>query len=89
MELIKAMDDRDIFDDMVTIFRTYARDKEALDAATPDTGIVTDLKVNSARIVDVMIQFEDKFGIDIEDEDFNKMNKIGDAVSMIKGKLSY
>jgi acyl carrier protein len=81
------MDDRDIFDEMVPIFRTYAKDRGALDVATPDTGIITDLKVNSARIVDVMIQFEDKFGIDIKDDDFNKMNKIGDAVIMIKGKL--
>ena len=48
------MDDRDIFDEMVPIFRTYAKDRGALDVATPDTGIIADLKVNKKIFEEVL-----------------------------------
>ncbi len=87
-ESIITMEDRDIFDDMVAILSTYARDKESLVKATLDTNIISDLKVNSARIIDVIIKCEDKFGVRIEDEDTGRIGKLGDAVALIKGLKS-
>ena len=83
-ESIITMEDRDIFDEMVAILSTYARDKESLGKATLETNIISDLKVNSARIVDVIIRCEDTFGVRIEDEDTGRIGRIGDAVLLIK-----
>ena len=83
-ESIITMEDQDIFDEMVAILGTYARNKESLEKATMETNIISDLKVNSARIVDVIIKCEDKFGVRIEDEDTGRIGRIGDAVSLIK-----
>jgi acyl carrier protein len=52
-----------------------------------ETSILDDLKVNSARLVDVVIAFEDDFDIEIADEDVDKVNSVGDAVGLIRAKL--
>jgi acyl carrier protein len=72
---------------MVEILKAYTKDPSLLDKATMDTHILNDLKVNSARLVDVIIKCEDIFGITVEDDEADKIGTIGDAVTIIKTKL--
>jgi acyl carrier protein len=81
------MDDKKIFEEMVNILKAYAKNHDLLDKATMDTHILNDLKVNSARLVDVIIRCEDVYGISIDDEEADKIRTIGDAVRIIKQKL--
>ena len=81
------MEENKIFTEMIEILRMYAKDKTHLDQATPATHILDDLKVNSARLVDVIIKCEDVFGITIEDDEADKIRTIGDAVELIKKKV--
>lgn len=81
------MDDKKIFEEMVNILKVYTKDQTLLDKATLDTHILNDLKVNSARLVDVIIKCEDVFGISVDDDDADKIRTIGDAVRIIKQKL--
>jgi acyl carrier protein len=81
------MDDKKIFEEMVNILKAYTKDAALLEKATLDTHILNDLKVNSARLVDVIIKCEDVFGISIDDEEADKIRTIGDAVRVIKQKL--
>ena len=81
------MDQSEIRAKIVEIIRVYAKDKDALASATDDTNILRDLKVNSARLVDVILDFEDAFDIEVEDEDADNVNTIGDAVSLIAAKI--
>ena len=82
------MSREEIFAKVVDIVRPFAKDKEALDGATMETNILEDLKVNSARLVDVILEFEDEFDIEVEDEDADAVNTIGDAVELIEAKVS-
>jgi acyl carrier protein len=81
------MDDKKIFDEMVNILKAYAKNQDLLEKATMDTHILNDLKVNSARLVDVIIRCEDVYGISIDDDEADKIRTIGDAVRIIKEKL--
>ena len=81
------MDRSEIRSKIVEIIGAYAKDKDALAAATDDTNILDDLKVNSARLVDVILDFEDAFDIEVEDEDADSVNTIGDAVSLIEARV--
>jgi acyl carrier protein len=81
------MDHSEIRAKIVQIIGIYAKDKDALEAATDETNILQDLKVNSARLVDVILDFEDAFDIEVEDEDADSVNTIGDAVSLIAAKI--
>jgi acyl carrier protein len=81
------MDDKKIFDEMVNILKAYTKDLLLLEKATMDTHILNDLKVNSARLVDVIIKCEDVYGISIDDDEADKIRTIGDAVRIVKQKL--
>ncbi len=78
----------DIFAKVVEIVRPYVKNEEALANVGDDTDILQDLKVKPARLVDVILNFEDEFDIEVEDEDADAVNTVGDAVSLIEGKLS-
>ena len=68
--------------------KPFVKNEEALEAVNEDTNILEDLKVNSARLVDIILNFEDEFDIEVEDEDADSVNTVGDAVALIQEKLS-
>jgi len=81
------MERSEIREKIVEIIGTYAKDKDALAAVSDETNILEDLKVNSARLVDVILDFEDAFDIEVEDEDADSVNTVGDAVNLIASKV--
>ncbi|MCK7511861.1 MAG: acyl carrier protein [Desulfobacterales bacterium] len=82
------MDDKKIFEEMINILKAYAkRSGRFWRRRRMDTHILNDLKVNSARLVDVIIKCEDVYGISIDDDEADKIRTIGDAVKIIKQKL--
>jgi len=82
------MDEKQIFQEMVTILKPYVKDPALLENATKETHILDDLKVNSARLVDVIIKCEDVFDIEIDDDDADQIRTIGDAVDILQNKLN-
>ena len=48
---------------------------------------VDDLKADSLDVVELVMEFEDEFGITIPDDDYEKIQTVGDAVDYI-GKKS-
>jgi len=82
------MSDTNIFDRVVKILTPYAKNQDALAKVTTDTGILDDLKINSARLVDVVLEFEDDFDIEISDEDIDEVNTVGDCVRLIQAKAA-
>ncbi len=78
----------EIFARVIEIVKPYVKNQEALDAVSEDTNILQDLKVNSARLVDIILNFEDEFDIEVEDEDADTVNTVGDAVGLIQQKIS-
>jgi acyl carrier protein len=81
------MDQGEVQERVVKILTPWVKNEEALKTVSADTNILEDLKVNSARLVDVVIAFEDEFGIEIDDEDVDSVNTVGDAVTLISSKL--
>jgi acyl carrier protein len=82
------MPDEKVLEKVVQILEPYAKDKEALAQVSLETNILSGLKVNSARLVDVVLAFEDAFGIEVADDDADKVETVGDAVRLIQGKLA-
>ncbi|MDE2793222.1 MAG: acyl carrier protein [Gemmatimonadota bacterium] len=71
---------------------TEARVKEIIveelgveaDKVTSDASFVDDLGADSLDTVELVMAFEEEFGIDIPDEDAERMRTVGDAISYIK-----
>jgi acyl carrier protein len=53
------------------------------DKVTPDASFVDDLGADSLDTVELVMAFEEEFGIDIPDEDAEQMRTVGDAISYI------
>ena len=81
------MDQTEIFDQVVKILTPYVKNQEALESVSPGTHILDDLKVNSARLVDVVLEFEDAFNIEIDDDDVDTVETVGNAVALIEAKI--
>ena len=81
------MDSQEVFERVVKILTPYVKDQEALAGVTLETHILDELKVNSARLVDVVLEFEDVFDIEIADEDVDSVETVGNAVDLIVSKL--
>ncbi len=77
----------EVFERVVKILTPYVKNQAALDGVDLKTHILEDLKVNSARLVDVVLEFEDAFDIEIADDDVDSVETVGNAVSLILSKV--
>jgi len=50
------------------------------------SSFVDDLKADSLDVVELVMEFEDEFGIQIPDEDYDKIKTVGDAIDYIEDK---
>ena len=54
------------------------------DKITPETSFIQDLGADSLDTVELVMEFEDEFDLNIPDEDAEKIQTVGDAVTYIK-----
>lgn len=77
----------EIHDRIAELVSPLAKDRAALESMTETTSILGDLKVNSARLVDLILAVEDEFGIEVDDDEVDKVTTISDVVDLVAVKL--
>jgi len=82
------MDKETIKAELISIITPYIPDKNLLDDLTDEKDLINDLSINSAHIVDIVLDIEEKYDIMMEDEVIGSMNTVKDAVEIISGKLA-
>jgi len=70
-----------------TIVQPYIQDEEAFSNLSENTDFISDLKINSANLVDVILDVEDEFDIRIENDDMEKMTSVKAAMDIVNEKL--
>jgi acyl carrier protein len=55
---------------------------------TNSASFINDLGADSLDTVELIMEFENRFGIQIPDEDQEKIATVGDAINYIKAKIS-
>jgi acyl carrier protein len=53
------------------------------DEVTPDASFIDDLGADSLDTVELVMAFEEEFGIEIPDEEAEKIKSVGDAIRYI------
>lgn len=76
----------EIFEKVKSIVAVFCKNQANLENATDTTRFLEDLDINSARLVDIILDMEDSFDIEIDDESADKITTIGDAVEFILKK---
>lgn len=51
---------------------------------TPEKSFVDDLDIDSLSMVEIAVQCEDRYGVEIPDEDLAKLRTVGDVVEYIQ-----
>jgi len=70
------------------IVKPYIQDEVAFENLSEDTDFINDLKINSANLVDVILDVEDEFNIEIDNDSMEKMLSVKAALEIINTKLS-
>ena len=71
-----------------TIIKPFINNEEAFENLTETTDFITDLNINSANLVDIILDIEEAFAIDIDNQSMEKMLNIKAALEIIETKLS-
>lgn len=81
------MDKEALISGLKEIVRPYAKNQDALENISETTDFVNDLKINSANLVDVILDVEEKYNIVIDNESMERMINVRSAMEIIESKL--
>lgn len=70
-----------------SIVKPYIKNKEAFDNLNEDTDFITDLQINSANLVDIVLDVEEVFDIVIDNESMAKMLTVRATLEIINQKI--
>jgi acyl carrier protein len=70
------------------IVKPYVQDEQAFNNLSENTDFIKDLKINSANLVDVVLDVEDEFDIEIDNDSMEKMLSVKAAIEIIEAKLA-
>ncbi|MGB5819340.1 MAG: phosphopantetheine-binding protein [Saonia sp.] len=71
--------------DIITI---YLPEDVSVDNISIESHFINELNINSANLVDIVLDVEDAFDIMLENEDMDDMQTVNDALNIIDKKLS-
>ncbi|SFH86311.1 acyl carrier protein [Halpernia frigidisoli] len=82
------MDRQEAIEKLKVIVKPYVKNEEALNNLTEDTDFINDLNINSANLVDVILDVEEVFDIEIDADSMEKMRDVKSAIAVIEEKLA-
>jgi acyl carrier protein len=77
----------EITEKLRNIIAPYVQNKEALDNVSEETDLMKDLKINSQHLVDIILDTEVAFDIEIDDDAAEKMLTVGAAVDIVEALI--
>ncbi len=69
------------------IIQVYLPEDVSVDNITMESHFINELNINSANLVDIVLDVEDAFDIMLENDDMDSMQTVKDALSIIDAKL--
>jgi acyl carrier protein len=82
-----AMDQGERYDQLKKIIKIYLPEDVSVEEISMESHFINELNINSANLVDIVLDVEDTFGITMENEDMDKMTTVKDALGIIADKM--
>lgn len=70
-----------------TIVKPYITNQEAFDNLNENTDFIKDLNINSANLVDIILDIEETFNVVIDNAEMERMLTVKAALEIIEPKL--
>ncbi len=81
------MDRQAILDGLKKVLAPYTENKQLLEGINEQTDLMKDLKINSANLVDIIIDAESQYNIEIDFDSAEKMLTVSNCIDVIQEKL--
>jgi len=81
------MDKKEAIIKLKAIVKPYVKNETELENINENTDFINDLNINSANLVDVILDVEEVFDIEIDAESMEKMRDVKSALAVIEAKL--
>jgi acyl carrier protein len=76
-----------LLEKLKAIVKPYVKSESGFKNMTEDSDFLNDLKINSANLVDVILDIETEFDIIIDNDSMEKMLNVKSAIDIITDKL--
>ena len=70
------------------IVKPYVQNEEGFKNLNENTDFINDLEINSANLVDIILDVEDEFKIEIDNDSMEKMLSVKATVEIIQTKIN-
>lgn len=81
-----AMENTESYKEILEIINPYLPEDIDPKSVDQESHLINELNINSAHLVDIVLDLEDRYDIQLEDEDMQKMQTVGDALAIIAVK---
>ncbi|MRT15838.1 acyl carrier protein [Vitellibacter sp. q18] len=82
------MTSEEIYALLEPILKTYLPEDVSASDISRDSDLTRELNINSAHLVDIILDIEDVFNIEFKNEDMERMRNVNDAIQLIQQKAS-
>jgi acyl carrier protein len=82
------MNREETIEKLKSIVKPYIQNQEAFDNLSESTDFINDLQINSANLVDVILDIEEEYEIIIDNQSMERMIDVKSAMEIIETKLS-
>ncbi|HEY2721148.1 MAG TPA: acyl carrier protein [Chitinophagaceae bacterium] len=76
------------FKEFKKVLWPYTANKDKLDSITEETDLIKDLQINSANLVDIIIDAENYYHVEIDNDSVEKMVNVGSCIDVILKKMN-
>lgn len=80
------MTSEEIFKQLEPIIKTYLPEDVSASEINLNSDLTRELNINSAHLVDIILDIEDAFDIEFKNDDMEKLRNVNDAISLIQQK---
>lgn len=81
-------DKQEMINELKQIIKPYIQDETAFENLNEDTDFISDLKINSANLVDIILDIEDKYDVMVDNDSMDKMLNVKSALEIIATKVA-
>lgn len=81
------MTSEEIYIKLEPIIRTYLPEDVSAKEISLSSDLTRELNINSAHLVDIVLDIEDVFNIEFNNEDMEGLRNVNDAIALIQQKV--
>lgn len=82
------MNKQELIEKLKVIVKPYTHSPEGYENMNEETDFINDLKINSANLVDIILDIEEAFDITIDNTEMERMLNVKAAIEIIESKLT-